>query len=130
MNLETIFQKFMSPEVSNLISAENMINSPSDNSVEYEKDGHNLKVKVTDNCISMEYTYNSNKLKEEFKNYCNRLDDDIFIRACEDYTNNNSDYPLNKLDTNPDEKHVAEFKEYARQAIIAKINRLEKLKLL
>ena len=56
--------------------------------------------------------------------YCEKLDDDIFVKACEQYTQKVGQ--IKELDSNPTIENQTKFKNIVHDIVKSEIERLEK----
>jgi hypothetical protein len=105
----------------------------------FEYSDANTQISINPNGISVRYTQdNTSKEVEDFLHFCDTLDDDLFIEACESFEENELDQLQAKLDT-PEYKETVEVfttrvKEIANNklteitnAATAELQRLEQL---
>ena len=91
----------------------------------FEEDGLKVNYSMTDSkiCISIE------KSEDPFMKYCDGLDDDIFLAACEKFVNvtgmSLSDFN-DKLNKKEAGKEILQFKKCVRDVALKKIEQLNK----
>ncbi len=105
----------------------------------FEYSDDNTQISINPNGISIQYTQDSTSNEvEDFLNYCDNLDDDLFIEVCESFEESELDKLQHKLDT-PEYKETIEtfttrVKEIANNklteitnAATAELQRLERV---
>ena len=105
----------------------------------FEYSDDNTQISINPNGISIQYTQdNTSNEVEDFLHFCDTLDDDLFIEACESFEDNELDQLQAKLDT-PEYKETIEVfttrvKEIANNKLTeitnaaeAELQRLEQL---
>ena len=105
----------------------------------FEYSDDNTQISINPNGISIQYTQDSTSNEvEDFLNYCDNLDDDLFIEVCESFEESELEKLQHKLDT-PEYKETIEIfttrvKEIANNKLTeitnaaeAELQRLEQL---
>lgn len=115
MEIKNFLKNFV---IEDLFRKENLVSS--DNGYHFKKDGHELVIKEGDDSFCIEYSYK----EDPFMDYCERLDDDIFVKACEQYTQKVG--PIKELDSNPTIENQTKFKNIVHDIVKSEIERLEK----
>ena len=105
----------------------------------FEYSDDNMQISINPHCINIQYTQDqASDEVEDFLNYCDKLDDDLFIEACESFEEEELNELQHQLDTenykNTIEVFTARVKEIAdnhraeiTNAATAEIQRLEQL---
>lgn len=84
---------------------------------EFDFDGSPVHIWTSDEMIKLEYKYNN--LEDEFLKYCESLDDDIFVEACERF----NDYkPIREFSKNINSKDIKIFKNIVEKIVCNKID--------
>lgn len=122
LHLNDLFDK-------SFLTAENMT-STTDNSVTYQKDGKFLKIQTDNNKFELYYTYSvDTKVADEFKIYVDRLNDDLFSEAVDEYGNADANRLNSLMKTNPNSSELKEliskFKAIVREIALKKIEELK-----
>ncbi len=116
----------------NLLIPQNLISTSNNDGLtvfEFQNDNAYAKISNTDTAKSFQLAYHvhSNSILEDFKEYCESLEDDIYVDACERFATEIKD--LNELEDNITQEDVSIFKsivsdlakekiEYYKQYII------------
>ena len=91
----------------------------------FEEDGIRVSYGMTDSRINI----NIEKIEDPFMKYCDGLDDDIFLAACEKFVNvtgmSLSDFN-DKLNKKEAGKEILQFKKCVRDVALKKIEQLNK----
>lgn len=113
MEIRNFLESFI---LDDLLKKENLVST--EDGYIFKKDGHELVIKSDDSSIVMSYSCNP------FIDYCNSLDDDIFVKACERYSQEVG--PIKDLDSYPTIENQTKFKDIVRKIVKTEILRLEK----
>lgn len=91
----------------------------------FEYSDDNTQISINPNGISIQYKSSARDVEiEDFLQYCNNIDDDLFIEVCESFPENELEELQKQLDTPKYQKTIKSFKHRVKEVANNKLTEI------